>query len=267
MNDNKNDFYIGWLNKIPSKNKKPIILFIAAFFLFTFFLLFIIIFNTKKFNNYQFEFGNLKTFTGTFYSKPFPVLILDNQYTIPNYNNSALLVGYGKFGTQHILKSIAENVGNIEGKKIKISGSLIYGDGKILIELTQKEKSFLQIYSTNTNNTNNININNNYKNVTLTGEIIDPKCWFGVMKPAEGKVHKSCAIRCISGGIQPVLKVKNKDTFIYYVLVADSMHNIHKSILPYIAEQVVVKGTECYINGWNTLKINLNNIRYKITGD
>lgn len=260
MIKNNHDFYIGWSNKIPPKNKKPIILFIAAFFLFTFFLLFMIIFNTKKFNNYQFEFGNLKTFTGTFYSNPFPVLILDSQNTIPNYNNSALLVGYGKFGTQHILKSITENMGNIEGKKIKISGSLIYGDGKILIELTQKEKSFLQIYSTNTNN---INTNSSNKNVTLTGEIIDPKCWFGVMKPAEGKVHKSCAIRCISGGIQPVLKVKKNNYYEYYVLVTDNMQNIHKTILPFVAEQVKIEGVESYMNGWNILKIDINNIVYK----
>ncbi|MDQ1349362.1 MAG: hypothetical protein QG573_2741, partial [Acidobacteriota bacterium] len=34
----------------------------------------------------------------------------------------------------------------------------------------------------------------------LRGEIVDSKCWFGVMKPGQGKAHKDCAVRCISGG-------------------------------------------------------------------
>lgn len=37
--------------------------------------------------------------------------------------------------------------------------------------------------------------------ISLLREIIDPKCYFGVMKPDYGKVHRSCAIRCIAGGI------------------------------------------------------------------
>ena len=36
---------------------------------------------------------------------------------------------------------------------------------------------------------------------TLTGEIVDSKCNFGVMNPGRGKVHKDCAVRCLSGGI------------------------------------------------------------------
>ncbi len=40
--------------------------------------------------------------------------------------------------------------------------------------------------------------------VTLTGEIVDTKCHLGVMNPGEGKVHRDCAVRCISGGAPPV---------------------------------------------------------------
>jgi hypothetical protein len=39
--------------------------------------------------------------------------------------------------------------------------------------------------------------------VTLAGEILDSKCWFGAMRPADGKVHKACASLCIRGGIPP----------------------------------------------------------------
>ena len=38
----------------------------------------------------------------------------------------------------------------------------------------------------------------------LTGEIVDSKCYLGVMNPANGKVHRDCAVRCLSGGIPPI---------------------------------------------------------------
>jgi hypothetical protein len=43
----------------------------------------------------------------------------------------------------------------------------------------------------------------------LTGELVDTKCYFGVMRPAVGKVHRGCAVRCLSGGIPPGLLVRN----------------------------------------------------------
>jgi len=40
--------------------------------------------------------------------------------------------------------------------------------------------------------------------VRWTGEIIDPKCYAGSMKPGDGKTHKACAALCLRGGIPPV---------------------------------------------------------------
>lgn len=45
--------------------------------------------------------------------------------------------------------------------------------------------------------------------VELTGEIIDSKCFLGVMKPGAGKAHRACAAMCLRGGIPPMLVVKN----------------------------------------------------------
>lgn len=38
------------------------------------------------------------------------------------------------------------------------------------------------------------------------GEIIDPKCYAGAMKPGDGKTHKACAALCLRGGIPPMLR-------------------------------------------------------------
>lgn len=45
----------------------------------------------------------------------------------------------------------------------------------------------------------------------LTGEIVDTKCFLGVMKPGRGKVHRACASRCLSGGIPAGLLVMDAD--------------------------------------------------------
>jgi hypothetical protein len=47
--------------------------------------------------------------------------------------------------------------------------------------------------------------------VTLTGELVDTKCYIGVMRPATGKVHRACAIRCLSGGVPPGLLLRDAD--------------------------------------------------------
>lgn len=43
----------------------------------------------------------------------------------------------------------------------------------------------------------------------LTGEIADPKCYLGAMRPGERKPHMMCANRCLLGGIPPMLAVRD----------------------------------------------------------
>ena len=45
--------------------------------------------------------------------------------------------------------------------------------------------------------------------VRLRGEIVDSKCFLGVMVPGSGKTHKDCASLCIRGGIPPALYVQD----------------------------------------------------------
>ncbi len=44
--------------------------------------------------------------------------------------------------------------------------------------------------------------------VELVGELVDSKCYLGVMRPATGKVHRACAVRCLKGGVPPGLLVR-----------------------------------------------------------
>jgi hypothetical protein len=57
----------------------------------------------------------------------------------------------------------------------------------------------------------------------VTGEIVDSKCFLGVMNPGERTVHRDCAIRCLSGGVPPMLAYRDAaGTHLALLLGADA---------------------------------------------
>lgn len=79
--------------------------------------------------------------------------------------------------------------------------------------------------------------------VELVGEIVDAKCFSGVMKPGSGKTHRGCAIRCISGGVPAVLHTITGDGRAIDLLLVDQ-HNraVNDQILPLIADPLRIQG-------------------------
>ncbi|NET39721.1 MAG: hypothetical protein F6K19_48475, partial [Cyanothece sp. SIO1E1] len=78
---------------------------------------------------------------------------------------------------------------------------------------------------------------------SLTGEIVDSKCYPGVMKPGWTKTHRSCAIRCISGGVPPVFVVRNQKRDTMYLLLADlEGHAVNARILDVVADPIKITG-------------------------
>jgi len=95
----------------------------------------------------------------------------------------------------------------------------------------------------------------------LKGEIVDPKCYFGVMKPGKGKIHRSCAVLCISGGIPPVLATTDENNISEYYLITDTSGKpIHKDILPHIGKPSMLTGTIVQLEDWYQLQLNVNDI-------
>ncbi len=78
---------------------------------------------------------------------------------------------------------------------------------------------------------------------TFIGQVIDPKCYLGAMKPGGGKVHKACASLCIRGGIPPMLAVMRPDGSEDFILLTDA-HGapVSAQILPFVGEQVRASG-------------------------
>jgi hypothetical protein len=198
------DFYIGWMAKAPksfAKHVKKVLLIlfpvalIAAYLLST---------SQKKFSTASFEYGKLTEIKGIYYNTPVPMLkVFDKD----NLSMTILLVGYGKHGAETAIMELEKEKGvSLNGKEVTLKGTLIYGDGKTLLQVDKNDNPIVNIGAESTVQLQQKDLGSQ----TSRGEIVDPKCYFGVMKPGEGKVHRDCAIRCILGGIPPVLHVQNE---------------------------------------------------------
>jgi len=69
------------------------------------------------------------------------------------------------------------------------------------------------------------------------GEIVDSKCYSGVMNPGRGKVHRDCAVRCISGGVPPALLLRDANGNRRAILISWT-----DGLLDLVAERVEAEG-------------------------
>lgn len=220
------------------------------------FLSYGIVYWQKPFSSHVYEKKNERTFEGFYFDYPEPLIQLDFGYYDPALDPEALLVGPQKKGAQEIIKKAMKKWGILNGKKIRIKGKLLYGDRKQLIELSDTEMAIEVILNSNYPVTQTRS-----KRKVLQGEIISPKSWFGYMNPAEGKVHKSTAIRSIESGIPPVLRIQKDGRNNYYILQDKTDENFVQYLSPYIAQEVEIAGETFYQNGWNVLTFKKENIR------
>ncbi|MGF1527090.1 MAG: hypothetical protein ACFCBW_09895 [Candidatus Competibacterales bacterium] len=78
---------------------------------------------------------------------------------------------------------------------------------------------------------------------TLQGEIVDTKCFFGAMKPGQGRVHKGCAIACLRGGIPPSLAVPTTAGFEAFLLLDHQGNPLPEATWGAVAAPVAIRGT------------------------
>lgn len=207
----------------------------------------------KKFVNSTFEVLDDTKIEGTYHKNPYPMLrvqVADNSY------KNILLLGFGKFSANPYLEKLEDEVGDLNGRVLRIDGNLIYYNGKTLLQITDEEKVSLVQDKKPT-----LPLYTMLSEMTFTGEIIDPKCYFGVMKPGKGKIHRSCAVRCISGGIPPVLVTTNANSVSEYFLITTTKGEpINSEILPYIGKPSKLKGKVKKFDDWYVLELDINAI-------
>lgn len=223
----ESEFYVGYL-PIPGELKKIIRRVVVALGVTVTVVAAILVAGQHRFAASTFEFQKYHEFRGTLLAEPYPAL------AIPGQGLPWLLVGPGKHG--------AAGLGELDGREARLKGERIFRGQDHMVELLPGSLS-----AGGAGDSPTPAIELGY--VQLTGEIVDSKCYFGVMNPGNGKVHRDCAVRCISGGIPPAFLVRDAEGRTTTLLLA----HWRRELLDHIAEPVTIRGRLVRLSGRLTL--------------
>ncbi len=185
-----------------------------------------------------------REFEGVIAARPYAMIRVADD-GMPGGVRTMLLVQEGKRGG-------ADLVADFDGKPVVARGYVLEGDNRRLLEVIEPIRpldappaGLLQRLAAL--------VAEPRGRVSLRGEIIDPKCYFGAMKPGEGKTHKACATLCISGGIPPMFLTRDAEgNRSYYLLCGIDGAAINQAVLPFVADPVEVSGE---LERWGDLSL------------
>jgi hypothetical protein len=190
MND---DFYIGYEPEMPASLVRRIGRVAIGLVSLACVLAVTAVLAQAPFTDGVFEFGRERTFEGTLSVSPYPTLRVGPD------SRRIWLVGMGKHGA-------AKAVVGLDGRYVRVSGALIERDGDTMLQVGASGVTALPSPAPPLPPVRQIGP------LTIEGEIVDSKCHLGVMKPGEGPVHRDCAVRCLLGGVPPLLVVREART-------------------------------------------------------
>lgn len=241
------EFYIGYLPSSPNMISSFIKWVIPLMLTFSLIIAIVLCLGQRDFATSEFEYGVETSLSGILMKSPVPHLriSLGKNSQGQELFQTVLLVGSGKCGLDEEIQKFALKTSVI------IKGFLIYGDGKALLQVNDVKDILPNDKILVSDATPRQAVSD--KNYTsVTGEVTDPKCYFGVMKPGEGKPHRSCAIRCIAGGIPAVFKTNSSD---YFLLLNENMQSLNSDVLSIVGDQVNLDGEIIELDDWRILKV------------
>ncbi|HBY62215.1 MAG TPA: hypothetical protein DEH78_20535 [Solibacterales bacterium] len=166
----------------------------------------------------RFEFGVFRDYEGDLIEWPYPALIAAD-------GSRYLLVAAGKHGAGGLVRGL-------DGRRVTLRGSLIERGPDRMLEIESAPRRGVA----SSPRPQPVELGR----FRLTGEIVDSKCFLGVMNPGQGKVHRDCAVRCISGGIPPALFVAG-ETGAGRLLLLTGVPV--RELLPIVGQRVTIEGT------------------------
>jgi nitrite reductase/ring-hydroxylating ferredoxin subunit/DMSO/TMAO reductase YedYZ heme-binding membrane subunit len=224
-------FFVGYLARVPPRLAARMRGSVGVLLLLAVAVSIAVAAGQGPFKPATFEAGVARTFEGTVVERPLPTLLLDRPLAAGSAapaQSRWLLVAPWKHGAQEL-------VAGLDGRRVHATGSLVYRDGQTMIELTGRPEELPGAGSP----PEPIPLGE----VVLRGQIVDSKCWLGVMNPADTVTHRACAVRCLSGGIPPLFVVHDEDgAAVSLLLVGRDRRALNGEILDLVAEPLVVRG-------------------------
>jgi hypothetical protein len=245
-----NDFYVGYLPKAPERLARFVRRVIIALGLLATTAALVLVAGQMPFANSAFEYGKLRSFEGVVTTRPFPMLLVTRPGEVGQQDKYSryLLVAPGKHGADDL-------VAGFDGKHVRVQGQLIYRENGTMVEITPGSITVVDTASADQEAIRDLGT------VTVTGEIVDSKCYLGVMNPGQGKVHRDCAARCLSGGIPPIFVTA--DGREQFLLVGPDGRALGRDALrEFIAEPIQIQGERLETGSMQLLRIDPRILRH-----
>ena len=229
----RDDFYVGYLPDAPRGLGRWLRRTLLGLLLLVIVVAAVLVTRQSRFGPGVFEFGVERDFTGVVLEIPNPTLLLLDRNTSDRLPQLLLLSALGKRGADELVQGL-------HGQPAVLRGTLVHRDGRAMIEvhgaepLAASEAAALSL---------DPELGVDRGAVTLRGEVVDSKCYLGVMKPGHTKPHRACAVRCISGGVPPMLLVVEPDGSARHLLLASADGKmVNAQVLPWVAEHIEING-------------------------
>ena len=188
------EFYIGYDGTMPRGMARRVVRAVAGFGAIAATVAIAAVAAVRTLPPATFEYGVVSETTGVLSRTPYPVL--------DSGGRRIWLAGPGKFSADRVLAGIPDGFVTLHGSRIQRGRHEmleVRGQSRVRVD-SEPVPSALRVDSDPVLTPGR---------VTLRGEIVDSKCFLGVMNPAEGAVHRDCARRCLSGGLPPMLLVRD----------------------------------------------------------
>ncbi len=172
---------------------------------------------------------------GVLSAKPYPLIRVADA-AAPFGMRSVLIVAQGKC-------TGALKLAELDAKPVRASGVLIERKGRRMLEVPLSVNRWLEAAPGPAAAVLAAPETTSLGRARLAGQIMDSKCFFGVMRPSRGKTHKACAALCIRGGIPPSFWARDGQGRESVLLMTNAAGGpLGEAILPLVADPVSAEG-------------------------
>lgn len=194
---------------------------------------------TGPFDRASYEYGTEREWQGKLEAAPVPVLIA-TTYPVAGSPFGKIerfpLVAQGKHGAGPL-------VSGLDGVAVRLKGTRIVRDGTTMVEVVPGTVERFEPSLPADGTPAPASQIEDLGPKTFSGEIVDSKCFLGVMNPGRLEVHRACAIRCIAGGIPPMLFVREPDGREAHLLLIDANGQpVNDRVSGLVARPVTISG-------------------------
>lgn len=198
------EFYIGYRKVAPPSTGRFVTRAAVAFVLVVTSLAFALGALQDRPSDGHYAFGNVESFEGQILEGgSLPMVAIQDS----GESRLAILVNQGKHGIPDYARDAINHT-------VRFDATRIERDGVLMLELAGPDRfEVLDEIAIKVNTPIPLS-------TTLVGELVDTKCYLGVMNPGQGKVHRGCAAECLRGGVPPGLLVRDEDGSARVVLIS-----------------------------------------------